>query len=72
MSEVIRKVEMNVKDRINAVPVLITKPVDTLTTSVKNLIALKPVKAVTYAIEHAGDGVVSFINTQADITRRWI
>jgi len=40
-------------------------------TSVENLIALKPVKAVTYMAEHAGDGVVSFINTQADITRRW-
>jgi len=21
--------------------------------------------------EHAGDGVVHFVNTQADITRRW-
>jgi len=61
-----------VKDRISAVPVLITKPIDTVMTSAKLLIGLKPVKAATNLIEHAGDGAVSFVNTQADITRRWV
>jgi len=71
MPEITGKVKTNIRERINAVPVLITKPMDTLVTGVENLIALKPVKAVTYVVEHAGDGVVGFINTQADITRRW-
>jgi len=72
MPEVMGRVKTNVRDRINAIPVLITKPMDTLVAGVENLVALKPVKAVTYVAEHAGDGMVSFINTQADISRRWM
>jgi len=72
MNEFVTKVETNVRERINAVPVLVTKPMDTLVTSAKLLISLKPVKAATNLLEHAGDGVVSFVNTQADITRRWV
>jgi len=72
MAEVVGKVKNNIRDRINAIPVLVTKPLDTLVTGAETLISMKPVKAVTYVIEHTGDGVVSFINTQADITRRWM
>jgi len=72
MSEIVRKVETNVRDRINAIPVLVTKPMDTLMNSAKLLISLKPVKAATNLLEHAGDGAVSFVNTQADISRRWV
>jgi hypothetical protein len=72
MSEIVTKVEGNLRDRINSVPVLVTKPIDTIMNSAKLLISLKPVKAATNLIEHAGDGAVSFINTQADITRRWV
>lgn len=66
------KVKNNVRDRVNAVPTLLTTPLNTLVTSVENLIALKPVRALTNLVEHAGDGTVAFVNTQADITRRWM
>jgi len=72
MPEIANKVKTNIRDRINAIPVLVTKPLDTLVTGVETLVALKPVKAVTHLVEHAGDGAVSFVNTQADITRRWM
>jgi len=65
------KVKSNLRDRINAVPGLITEPIETLVEGVEKLVALQPVKAVTHVAEHAGDGVVHFVNTQADITRRW-
>jgi len=68
----VTKVKTNVRDRINAIPVLVTKPLDTVVASVEKLVSLQPVKAVTNLVEHAGDGVVSFVNTQADITRRWM
>ena len=72
MPEVIGKVRSNVRDRVNAIPDLITKPIDTVMGGVENLIALKPVKAVTHVVEHVGDGAVSFVNKQADITLRWM
>jgi len=72
MPEIFGKVKSNMRERINAVPDLITKPIDTLVESAGKVVSLQPVKAVTYAIEHAGDGAVNFINKQADITRRWI
>jgi len=72
MPEIATKLKTNVRDRINAIPVLVTKPLDTLVASAEKLIALQPVKAVTNLVEHAGDGAVSFVNTQADITRRWV
>jgi len=71
MPEVLTKVKTNVRERINAVPDLITKPAETLWGSAEKLISLQPVKAITYLVEHAGDGAVSFVNRQADITRRW-
>jgi len=72
MPEIATKLKTNVRDRINAIPVLVTKPLDTLVASAEKLIALQPVKAITNLAEHAGDGAVSFVNTQADITRRWV
>jgi len=72
MPEILGKVKSNVRERINAIPDLVTKPMDTALESVGKLVSLQPVKAVTYAVEHAGDGMVSFVNKQADITRRWI
>jgi len=72
MPEIATRLKSNVRERINAIPVLITKPMDTLLEGATKLIGLQPVKAATYLVEHAGDGVVSFVNTQADITRRWM
>jgi len=72
MPEIFGKVKSNMRERINAIPDLITKPIDTAVECVSKVVSLQPVKAGTYAIEHAGDGVVSFVNKQADITRRWI
>jgi len=72
MPEFMPKVKSNIRDRINAIPDLVTKPMDTVLTSIEKLVSLQPVKAVTNLMEHAGDGVVSFINKQADITRRWV
>lgn len=72
MPEVVTKVKTNLRDRINAIPLLATKPLDTVIASAEKLVSLQPVKAVTNLVEHAGDGVVSFVNTQADITRRWM
>lgn len=70
--EVTNKLKTNLRERINAIPDLVTKPLDTFVTSVEKLISLQPVKAVTYLAEHAGDGAVSFVNKQADITKRWM
>ena len=72
MPEITGKVRSNVRDRVNAIPDLITKPIDTVMSGVEKLIAVQPVKAVTYVVEHVGDGAVSFVNKQADITRRWM
>ena len=72
MPEVVSKVKSNIRDRIGAIPDLVTKPMDTVLTSIEKLVSLQPVKAITNLIEHAGDGAVSFINKQADITRRWL
>jgi len=72
MPEIFDKVKSNMRDRINAVPDLVTKPVETVLEGGRKLVSLQPVKAVTYVIEHAGDGTVSFVNKQADITRRWM
>jgi len=72
MPEIMGRVKTNVRERIGAIPVLITKPMDTALEGVSKIISLQPVKAVTYIVEHAGDGVVSFVNTQADISRRWM
>jgi len=69
--EAFSKVKGNLRDRINAIPSLITEPIETVVEGVEKLVALQPVKAVTHVVEHAGDGVVRFVNTQADITRRW-
>jgi len=65
------QVKSNVRERINAIPDLITDPIETVVEGAEKLIKLQPVKAATHIVEHAGDGVVRFINTQADITRRW-
>jgi len=72
MPEIASNIKRNARDRINAVPILVTKPMDTVLESVSKVIALQPVKAATFLLEHAGDGVVSFVNTQADISRRWM
>jgi len=72
MPEIMTKVKSNVRERISAIPILVTKPMDTAIEAVGKLVHLEPIKAVTYMVEHAGDGVVGFVNTQADITRRWM
>ena len=72
MPEIFTKIKSNVRDRINAVPVLVTKPIDTVIEAAGKVVHLEPVKAVTYLAEHAGDGAITFVNTQADITRRWM
>lgn len=72
MPEVTNKLKSNIRERITAIPDLVTKPLDTVATSVEKLISLQPVKALTYLAEHAGDGAVSFVNKQADITKRWM
>jgi len=72
MPEIFTKVKNNMRDRINAVPLLVTKPIDTVMEAAGKLVHLEPVKAITHLAEHAGDGAVGFVNSQADITRRWI
>jgi len=72
LPETLGKVKSNVRERINAIPDLVTKPMDTVLEGVSKLVSLQPVKAVTYIAEHAGDGAISFVNKQADITRRWV
>jgi len=66
------KVKSNLRDRINAITGLITEPIETVVEGVEQIVSLKPVKGITHVVEHTGDGVVHFVNTQADITRRWM
>lgn len=66
------KVKSNLRERINAIPDLITEPIETVIEGVEKVVALQPVKGMTYIVEHTGDGVVHFVNKQADITRRWM
>jgi len=72
MPDITDKVKSNMRERINAVAPLITTPFETILTGVKKVISMQPVKGVTYVLEHAGDGTVNFVNTQADITRKWM
>lgn len=72
MGEIVSKVERNIKDRIDAVPDLITTPIDTITDGVDKLLELKPVQAVTTIAKRVGDGAIKFVERQAEITRRWL
>jgi len=72
MVELVRKVERNLRDRINAVPDLITTPIDTVAEGIDKLLELKPVKAVTTIGKKIGDGAIRFVEKQAEITRRWL
>jgi len=72
MPEIATQLKNNLRERVGAIPVLVTRPMDTVIESFGKLVAMEPVKAAMYLLEHAGDGVVSFVNTQADITKRWI
>jgi len=72
MGEIIDKVQRNIRDRIEAVPELITTPIDTVTDGIDKLLELKPVKAVTTVAKKAGDAAIKFVERQAEITRRWV
>jgi hypothetical protein len=66
------KVKNNLRERINAIPGLITEPIETVVEGIEEIVSLRPVKGITHIVEHTGDGVVHFVDKQADITRRWM
>jgi len=72
MPEIVDKVERNLRDRAARVRTTISTEITVVKTAISDLLALKPVKAVTGFVKGTVDNVAEGINTQADITRRWL
>jgi len=71
VNEIGTHIRDNLRDRVNAIPPLLTTPVNTVVEAGEKLVSLRPLRAVTHVVEHVGDGVLHFINEQADISCRW-
>lgn len=70
--EIPGKVERNVKDRVASGRTIVTEEMNTVRTAIKDLVALKPVKAVVGLTVDTLDNVGDLVLKNADITRRWI
>lgn len=70
--EVPGKVERNVKDRASSVRAVVNEEVNTVRTAIRDLVALKPIKAVVGLTVDTLDNVGDLVLKNADITRRWI
>lgn len=66
------KVKSNLTARIESVKVIPDNAVTTGRIFMDKITELKPVQAVVGVASHLGDGVLSFINKNAEITRQWI
>ena len=72
MPEIGEKVKRNLKDRFAEVKRVPKREFEIVKGAFKNLIALKPVIAVTDLATETIDNVGDFVREQATITRRWI
>jgi hypothetical protein len=65
-------VKSNLAARVDAVKVIPDNAVAGAKVFMDNLTELKPVQALMQGGSYLGRGVLSFINEQATITRRWV
>lgn len=72
MSEIARKVETNIKDRVSAVTLLTDGVAKTIRVGIDHLLKLEPVQAIAAITAEAGDGAGGFVKKQAEISRRWL
>jgi hypothetical protein len=66
------QIKANMRDRVNAITLIPDNVAREADAIVGNFTALKPVKAVTDTGKLLFEGVLDFVQRQADITRRWI
>lgn len=71
-AEIPSKVESNLKARGSSVRSAVNAEVSTVKTAVRDLIQLKPVKAVVGLVTETVDNIGDLIKDQAEITRRWV
>lgn len=66
------QIKANVRERVNAIMFVPDNVVSMASTAVDDLTSLKPVKAVTDTGKLLGNGLLDFVQKQADITRKWL
>ena len=66
------QVKSNMSARVDALKVIPDNFAKEMDAIVTNMTQLKPVVAVCEAGKLLGNGVLEFIKTQADITRKWV
>jgi len=72
MPEVVDKVQKNLKDRVSAITAVPETAKNTLMEAKEEFMDMRPAKAATTVLKRVGDGVLTMIDEQLDITRRWI
>lgn len=72
MPELGEKVKRNLKDRFTEVKRVPKRELEIVKTSVRDIVALKPVPAVVDLVVDTIDNIGDFVKTQSSITRRWI
>jgi len=70
-AEVPGKVERNLRDRAGAVKTSVGREIQIARTFVRDLVGLRPVKAVVDVTTETLDNVGDLVKSQAEITRRW-
>lgn len=72
MTEVIDRVESNIKAHVDTTRDTFSKEVTIVKTAAKDILALKPVQGVISLIADSIDNVGDGVKKQAEITRRWM
>jgi hypothetical protein len=72
MAEILRKVQNNVRDRVNALNLIVEGAEKDVSSFIDHLLKLEPAQAVTDFGKAKGEGVLNFVEKQAEITRRWL
>jgi len=65
-------VKSNLAARVDAVKIIPDNAVQGAKVFMDNLTELKPVQALMQGGSYLGRGILSFVNEQAAITRRWV
>lgn len=66
------KVESNLKERARGVRSAASRELTIGRTFISDLVALRPVKAVTDVVTDTLDNAGDLVKVQADVTRRWL
>ena len=72
MADILRKVQNNVRDRVNSINLIVEGAEKDISSFIDHLLRLEPVQAVTEFGKAKGEGALNFVEKQAEITRRWL